>query len=314
MIVQCEMGYLSRNVESAKIEGCKMATVRDYFDTDFSYALSVHQERTFTIKGGEKVIVVMRLHLDFRANAKYISCFIPAAPCPICEMCRLITNKLEKWGLSLNDTVEVSEGSLEDFKHPSSSLIFTNYLIFYVDGDLEKSDANAIHQYGLERGMFIQLRYRGYAKERAKWEKPMAFICHDSRDKDKIARPLARELAALHTSVWFDEFSLNIGDSLRESIEKGLKECHRCILILTPNFLRNSGWTKKEFNSVFTREIIEGKNVILPIWDEVEVRDIYEYSPMLADKFAANWAEGVKDIARKLVQAVNTTRNYGDAK
>jgi hypothetical protein len=38
-------------------------------------------------------------------------------------------------------------------------------------------------------------------------------------------------------TVWYDEFSLKVGDSLRESIEKGIKECKKCILILTQNYL-----------------------------------------------------------------------------
>jgi hypothetical protein len=57
--------------------------------------------------------------------------------------------------------------------------------------------------------------------------------------------------------VWYDQFSLRVGDSLRESVEAGLKECHKCILVLTPNFLSNKGWAKHEYSSIFTREIVE---------------------------------------------------------
>jgi TIR domain len=56
--------------------------------------------------------------------------------------------------------------------------------------------------------------------------------------------------------VWYDEFALKIGDNLRDSIERGLKECRKCVLVLSPNFLTNGGWTKKEFDSIFTREIL----------------------------------------------------------
>jgi len=105
--------------------------------------------------------------------------------------------------------------------------------------------------------------------------------------------------------VWYAEFSLRVGDSLRESIERGLKETRKCILILTPNFLRNEGWGKREFNSVFTRELLEKKNVILPVWHEVTEQEVYDYSPSLADKYALKWsAEDKQDIADKLQQAV----------
>ena len=38
---------------------------------------------------------------------------------------------------------------------------------------------------------------------------------HDSRDKDAFVRELAHELAKNSCPVWYDEFSLKVGDSLR---------------------------------------------------------------------------------------------------
>ncbi len=146
-----------------------------------------------------------------------------------------------------------------------------------------------------------------YAESTSIHERPLAlaFISHDSRDKADIAHPLALMLEERNCPVWYDEFSLRVGDSLRESIERGLKETRKCILILTPNFLRNEGWGKREFNSVFTRELLEKKNVILPVWHEVTEQEVYDYSPSLADKYALNWsAEDKEDIADKLQQAV----------
>ena len=104
--------------------------------------------------------------------------------------------------------------------------------------------------------------------------------------------------------VWYDEYSLKVGDSLREEIEKGIKECNKCILILTPNYLSNQGWGKQEFDSVFTRELIETKKVILPVWHGITKNHVYEYSPALADRVAVNWQEGVAAVARKLKQAL----------
>jgi hypothetical protein len=136
-------------------------------------------------------------------------------------------------------------------------------------------------------------------------QKPVwAFISHDSRDKNIIARPLAQKLTEQIGRVWFDEFSLKLGASLRESIEKGIKECHKCILIISPNFLSNDGWTKTEFNSVFTREMIERENVIIPVWAGVSVKEVYNYSPTLADKFAVNWSEGLDVVCQKIKQAI----------
>ena len=48
-----------------------------------------------------------------------------------------------------------------------------------------------------------------------------AFISHASEDKDQIARPLYLQLQKLGLRIWFDEFTLTVGDSLRGSIDKG---------------------------------------------------------------------------------------------
>ena len=76
--------------------------------------------------------------------------------------------------------------------------------------------------------------------------------------------------------VWYDEFALRIGDNLRDSIERGLKECRKCVLVLSPNFLTNGGWTKKEFDLIFTREILEAQQLVLPVWHGVRKEQVYE--------------------------------------
>lgn len=75
--------------------------------------------------------------------------------------------------------------------------------------------------------------------------------------------------------------------------------------MLTPNFLSNSGWSKREYDSIFTREIVEKQNVILPVWHEISAEDVYKFSPILADRVAVQWSLGVEEVARKLLQAIN---------
>jgi len=106
---------------------------------------------------------------------------------------------------------------------------------------------------------------------------------------------------------WYDEYSLRVGASLRKSIETGIKETRNCIVVLSPNFLSNEGWGKAEFDSVFTREILEKQNVMLPVWHNVTVEQVYEYSPRLADKVGLNTKIGVKEMARKLSNEIKRT-------
>ena len=49
------------------------------------------------------------------------------------------------------------------------------------------------------------------------------FISHASEDKESFVRPLASALVAEDVRVWFDEFELQIGDSLRQKIDEGLR-------------------------------------------------------------------------------------------
>ena len=93
---------------------------------------------------------------------------------------------------------------------------------------------------------------------------PDVFISHATEDKEKVARPLAEALRNNGLDVWYDEFSLNLGDSLQESIDKGISESRFGIVILSKSFF-GKNWPKKELNGFIAREI-HGKKLILPIW------------------------------------------------
>ncbi len=171
---------------------------------------------------------------------------------------------------------------------------------------------------GKDKGFYVIVRDREYAVKRSEIEKPLAFISHDSRDKEELVRELAHELSRLMCPVWYDEYSLRVGASLRESIEIGLKETRNCIVVLSPNLLSNKWWGKAEFDSVFTREILEKQNVMLPVWHNVTVDQVYEYSPRLADKVGLNTSIGVKELARRLSNEIKkpalNKANSADAK
>ena len=80
------------------------------------------------------------------------------------------------------------------------------------------------------------------------------FICHASEDKDDFVRPLAEALRAHHIEVWYDEFSLRVGDGLRQAIDRGLVNSQFGIVVLSPAFFRKR-WTQRELNGLVAREI-----------------------------------------------------------
>jgi len=69
----------------------------------------------------------------------------------------------------------------------------------------------------------------------------------------------------------------------------------------------NEGWGKAEFDSIYTREILEKKNVMLPVWHGVQVAEVYAYSPRLVDKVGLDSSLGVKELARRLATAIKET-------
>ncbi len=127
------------------------------------------------------------------------------------------------------------------------------------------------------------------------------FICHASEDKESFVRPLAKELVKEHVEVWYDEFSLRVGDSLREAVDKGLSQSRYGVVVLSPDFFRKR-WTKRELNGLVALEMSEGNPVILPVWHNVAHADVLRYSPPLADVRAVESRKGVRYVCRELLK------------
>lgn len=110
------------------------------------------------------------------------------------------------------------------------------------------------------------------------------FISHASEDKGAIVRPLATILERLSVRVWYDEFSLQLGDSLTATIDRGLQESRYGLVVLSKAFLSKQ-WPEYEYRSLMTREI-DGERVILPLWYDVTKEDVKSFSLYLADIMA----------------------------
>jgi uncharacterized protein YuzE/uncharacterized protein with HEPN domain len=130
------------------------------------------------------------------------------------------------------------------------------------------------------------------------------FISHATEDKDAIARPLAEELRSRGVSVWFDEYEVGLGDSLRRKIGDGLRHSRAGVVILSPNFFAKE-WTQYELDGLTARQIAGEENVILPVWHDVGIDEVREYSAPLADLVAARSASGVATVAENILRVLN---------
>ena len=129
------------------------------------------------------------------------------------------------------------------------------------------------------------------------------FISHATEDKDDVVRPLAQALIDQNLRVWYDEFELRIGDSLRRKIDAGLAQSRFGIVVLSHAFFQKN-WPQYELDGLVTREMI-GEQVILPLWHRITKEEIISHSPSLADKIARTTANStIAEIAQEIADVI----------
>lgn len=131
------------------------------------------------------------------------------------------------------------------------------------------------------------------------------FISHASEDKEEVVRPLANALVQRGLKVWYDEFELKIGDSLRRKIDRGLANSRFGIVVLSRDFIKK-GWTNYELDGIISKAV-SGEQIMLPIWHEITKQEIIAYSPSLADKVARNTSSyTIDEIANEIAELIQS--------
>ena len=129
------------------------------------------------------------------------------------------------------------------------------------------------------------------------------FISHASEDKNDVVRPLAVALQDAGLNVWYDEFELRIGDSLRRKIDRGLARSRFGVVVLSQAFF-GRGWPEYELDGLVTRAN-SGEQILLPAWHKVSKREVIGYSPSLADRLKRSTAtHTVEEIAAEIVDVI----------
>jgi hypothetical protein len=115
--------------------------------------------------------------------------------------------------------------------------------------------------------------------------RPDVFISHAREDKESVAAPLAAALGRHGYVVWFDQYVLRLGDSLRRTIDEGLATCRYGVVIMSPSFF-NKEWPQRELDGLFALEVHDRRKRILPVWHNITEDAVARYSPTLADRLA----------------------------
>ena len=298
-----------------------MATLKQYFETDFSNAIRVnfsynHQSEThagavfydlvaYSVFIAYYIAGTARSYDYFRGLIKTLQ-YRDKVDCTGDIMLPAAKTFPGRLRVENNKELELWYKLFGDYTWRSAQKIGASRRVFiYAESALTPAEVTRLQEEAARLGHKLQFRSADYVESRTKFDSPFAFISHDWRDKEAVARPIAVTLQSMLCPVWYDEFSLKVGDKLRESIEKGLKECKKCILVLSPNFFSNEGWTKKEFDSIFTREILEQTTLVLPVWYGVTKSEVYDYSPSLLNVVGLNWELlGRDEVCSRLHRAI----------
>jgi formylglycine-generating enzyme required for sulfatase activity len=132
------------------------------------------------------------------------------------------------------------------------------------------------------------------------------FISHAHEDKE-VARPLAEALRQRGLTVWYDEYVLRLGDSLREVIERGLASARFGVVILSPNFFAKE-WPQRELNALLARETTKRSKVLLPIWHNLTLEEVTTRTPIIADRLAVSTAKGIPFIVEQILAVLEAEK------
>lgn len=137
------------------------------------------------------------------------------------------------------------------------------------------------------------------------------FISHASEDKDAVVRALAHALDEEHgLRVWYDEFELRIGDSLRRKIDAGIARTRFGVVVPSHAFFAK-GWSGYELDGLVVRELSGGKQIILPLWHNISKDEIIAKSQSLADKVALQTVTSTIDEIAEQIAAVVAEADAG---
>ncbi len=133
------------------------------------------------------------------------------------------------------------------------------------------------------------------------------FVSHATEDKDYV-EPLVKALEVAGIRVWFDKITLEWGDDLRPSLDRGLANCRYGIVVFSKAFLKKKKWTEYELNSLFAHEQ-PGRKIILPIWHGITRDDLLQYGAGFADRLAKiSSKDSYEDIVESLLALLGRSK------
>jgi hypothetical protein len=125
---------------------------------------------------------------------------------------------------------------------------------------------------------------------------PNVFISYRHSDAQE-AEQLAKEIRDAGHQVWFDEWKIDVGDSIVELIDEGLEGTTYLVLCYSESGM--SPWVNREWMSVLARQLSSCGVKVLPVLltggqPPAILADI-KYANLVKD-----WSKGVSDLLRAI--------------
>lgn len=167
-----------------------MATLQEYFlklgPGTLRYSVKKQICRDEEV-GGE---VTIRIHFDFEAGAKYVSLYIEDMPTVKCPE-SVVLNSLEATLNKMFKELPVSAG-LPGEVTCGEDLTFTGRIYIYSERSVSQEMKSVLERDASRIGHSLVFRSEEFVKDRNRFERPQAFICHDQTSLHRLIRVVAR--------------------------------------------------------------------------------------------------------------------------
>ncbi len=126
------------------------------------------------------------------------------------------------------------------------------------------------------------------------------FICHASEDKSSFVRDLADQLLRVGASIFYDEYSIGLGQSLTASINAGMSRASHVVVVLSESFFEKA-WTNSELQAAFNLHV-SGDTRLVPIFHGIDPAVIRKRYPLVADIKGLSSSLGYEKVASELIR------------
>jgi hypothetical protein len=126
--------------------------------------------------------------------------------------------------------------------------------------------------------------------ERTPTGAPKAFLSYGWEDRE-VAKAIAEALQANGVDTWWAEWEIRAGDSLRQRIDEGLKNCTVFLVLLTPDSIKKP-WVNQEIDAGLIRKIEEEARFI-PVRKNLPTNEL---PPLLRGMLSPELQDFEKDI------------------